>query len=239
MDKPVISLRNIWKTYSTGSIELTALKGITLDVYAGEFAAIMGPSGSGKSTLMHIIGCLDQKDEGEYFFKGNNIRDLNQNDLALLRNQEIGFVFQSFNLLPKLTLLENVALPMVYAAVNRKDRTSRAVHALQIVGLEPWMQHKPNEVSGGQKQRAAIARAMVMQPALLIADEPTGNLDSRSSRDIMQLFQELNRSGTTIVLITHEADIASYAKRKLQVVDGQLVFDSTLHKSGDQEQSAG
>ena len=239
MDKPVISLQNVWKTYRTGAIELTALKGINLDIFAGEFAAIMGPSGSGKSTLMHIIGCLDQKDSGEYYFKGNNIKELNQNDLALLRNQEIGFVFQSFNLLPKLTLLENVALPMVYAAVKRKERVSRAMHALNAVGLEPWVQHRPNEVSGGQKQRAAIARAMVMQPALLIADEPTGNLDSRSSRDIMQLFKELNGNGTTIVLITHDADIAAYASRRLQVVDGQLVSDSSRKVHNDQAETAG
>lgn len=222
----VICLRDIWKTYKTGLIELTALRGINLDIHPGEFTAIMGPSGSGKSTLMNIIGCLDQKDQGQYLLNGNNINNMSENHLALIRNQEIGFVFQSFNLLGRLTLLENVELPMVYAAISRRDRARRAASALEAVGLDRWAHHRPNEVSGGQKQRAAIARAMVMNPALLMADEPTGNLDSHSSGEIMKLFQSLNREGTTIVLITHEASIAAYASRIIQVVDGQLVYDT-------------
>ncbi len=222
----VICLRDVWKTYRTGVIELTALRGINLDINPGEFTAIMGPSGSGKSTLMNIIGCLDQKDQGQYMLNGNNINNMTENHLALIRNQEIGFVFQSFNLLGRLTLLENVELPMVYAAISRRDRVSRAAAALEAVGLDRWAHHRPNEVSGGQKQRAAIARAMVMKPALLMADEPTGNLDSHSSGEIMKIFQALNHEGTTIVLITHEASIAAFASRIIQVVDGQLVFDT-------------
>ena len=237
MNNLVISLKDVWKTYRTGVIELTALKGIHLDIAAGEFTAIMGPSGSGKSTLMNIIGCLDQKDAGEYLLNGSDVKNMNQNDLALLRNQEIGFVFQSFNLLPKLTLLENVELPMVYAAVKRKERTERAMNALDSVGLHQWAEHRPNEVSGGQKQRAAIARAMVMKPALLMADEPTGNLDSQSSKEIMRVFQELNRMGTTIVVITHEPAIAAYASRVLQVVDGQIVSDTVHSSAAEKKQS--
>ncbi len=239
MDNLVISLKDIWKTYRTGLIELTALKGINLDIAAGEFTAIMGPSGSGKSTLMNIIGCLDQKDSGVYHLNGSDIKDLNQNELALLRNQEIGFVFQSFNLLPKLTLLGNVELPMVYAAIKRKERAKRAMDALDAVGLAQWAEHRPNEVSGGQKQRAAIARAMVMKPALLMADEPTGNLDSQSSTDIMKVFQELNRAGTTIILITHESAIAAFATRILQVVDGQIVSDTSQSRQAQNKKAAG
>ena len=222
----VICLNDVWKTYRTGIIELTALRGVNLDISSGEFTAIMGPSGSGKSTLMNIIGCLDQKDQGHYMLNGNNINKMSENQLALIRNQEIGFVFQSFNLLGRLTLLENVELPMIYAAINRRERVRKAAEALKAVGLEPWGHHRPNEVSGGQKQRAAIARAMVMKPALLMADEPTGNLDSHSSAEIMKVFQSLNQEGTTIVLITHESSIAAYASRIVQVVDGQLVFDT-------------
>lgn len=225
-DTAVICLRDVWKTYRTGTIELTALREINLEIGRGEFTALMGPSGSGKSTLMNIIGCLDQKDQGHYMLSGHNIQDLSEDQLAIVRNQQIGFVFQSFNLLTKLNLLENVELPMIYAAIKRKERQKRAREALVAVGLERWAEHRPNEVSGGQKQRAAIARAMVMKPALLMADEPTGNLDSSSSAEIMKLFTELNREGTTILLITHEADIAAYAGRVLQLVDGRLVADS-------------
>lgn len=224
---PVITLRGVWKTYRTGKIEFTALKDIALDIYPGEFTAIMGPSGSGKSTLMHILGCLDHKDSGSYVLNGTEIGDMTANELALVRNQEIGFVFQSFNLLPKLTLLENVALPMVYAGIKRHERLERAREALESVDLVRWAQHRPSEISGGQKQRAAIARAMTLKPALLLADEPTGNLDTKSAGEILKVFAQLNRSGSTIVLITHEADIARQASRIIQLVDGQLVHDSS------------
>lgn len=218
----VINLQNVWKTYQTGEVSLTALKGIDLQVRKGEFTAIMGPSGSGKSTLMNVIGCLDQKDQGSYELNGIAINELDANELARIRNEEIGFVFQSFNLLAKLNLRENVELPMIYAGIGRKERSQRAMEALSSVGLADWARHKPNEVSGGQKQRAAIARAIVLKPALIMADEPTGNLDSKSSYEIMQLFRDLNESGTTIILITHEADIATYARRIIHFSDGRI-----------------
>jgi putative ABC transport system ATP-binding protein len=224
---PIITVKDVWKTYKTGLVEFTALKGINLDIDTGEFTAIMGPSGSGKSTLMHILGCLDRKDTGTYILNGTSIADLSPNDLARIRNREIGFVFQSFNLLPKLNLQENVELPMVYADIHRRDRSRRAREALDAVGLTPWLRHRPNEISGGQKQRVAIARAMVLQPALLLADEPTGNLDSESSAEIMKVFRQLNQTGSTIVLITHEAEIASYASRIIHFRDGLVVNDSS------------
>lgn len=221
----VIQLEDIWKTYQTGEVSLTALKGIDLTIRRGEFAAIMGPSGSGKSTLMNVIGCLDQKDQGNYLLNGRSISELSANELAKIRNEEIGFVFQSFNLLSKLNLRENVELPMVYAGISRKARSERAMAALDAVGLADWARHKPNEVSGGQKQRAAIARAIALKPALIMADEPTGNLDSKSSHEIMQLFATLNEEGTTILLITHEADVAAYARRIIRFGDGRIVDD--------------
>jgi putative ABC transport system ATP-binding protein len=226
MPEAIITLRDIWKTYRTGPIEFTALKGVNLDIDAGEFTAIMGPSGSGKSTLMNILGCLDRKDSGSYVLNGTNIADLSANDLAHIRNKEIGFVFQSFNLLPKLNVLENVELPMVYAAIGRRERAKRAAEALESVGLSLWALHRPNEISGGQKQRVAIARAMVLQPSILLADEPTGNLDSESALEIMHIFQTLNKSGSTILLITHEADIAAFTSRTIHFVDGVVVADS-------------
>ena len=222
----LIELRDVWKTYQTGAISLTALKGVNLDILSGEMTAIMGPSGSGKSTLMNILGCLDQKDQGTYKLNGTDISDLSQNELARIRNEEIGFVFQSFNLLSKLNLRDNVALPMVYAGLSYKERTARAMEALESVGLSEWARHKPNEVSGGQKQRAAIARAIVLQPALLMADEPTGNLASKSSTEIMQIFKRLNKEGSTIILITHDSNIAAYAQRTIHVFDGQITSDS-------------
>jgi putative ABC transport system ATP-binding protein len=224
---PVITVRDVWKTYRTGPVEFTALKGVTLDIEPGEFTAIMGPSGSGKSTLMNILGCLDHKDTGSYILNGNDIANLEGNDLARIRNQEIGFVFQSFNLLNKMNILENVELPMVYADIKRRDRILRAEHALEDVGLLPWARHRPSEISGGQKQRVAIARAMVLKPALLLADEPTGNLDSQSSLEIMKIFRQLSQNGSTILLITHEADIAAFASRIIHFVDGVIVADSS------------
>ena len=226
-DQPVIAVRDVWKTYRTGQIEFTALKGIDLDIAAGQFTAIMGPSGSGKSTLMNILGCLDRKDRGTYTLNGTSITDMAPNELARIRNREIGFVFQSFNLLPKLNLLENVELPMVYADIHRRERNERAREALQMVGLLPWAKHRPNEISGGQKQRAAIARAVVLRPALLWADEPTGNLDSQSAGEIMKVFTHLNQTGSTIVLITHEPEIAAYAGRTITFRDGRIIFDTS------------
>lgn len=243
---PVITVRELWKTYRTGPIEFTALKGVNLDIDPGEFTAIMGPSGSGKSTLMNILGCLDRKDAGSYVLNGTNITDMPPNELARIRNEEIGFVFQSFNLLPKLDLQENVELPMVYADIGRRERTRRAQEALDAVGLLPWARHRPNEISGGQKQRVAIARAMILHPALLLADEPTGNLDSQSAREIMKIFKQLNEEGSTIVLITHEADVAAYASRIINFFDGTIRSDSSGRnaprikpKAGDQKQSEG
>ena len=236
---PVITLSDVWKTYRTGQIEYTALKGITLDIERGEFTAIMGPSGSGKSTLMNILGCLDRKDSGLYILNGTSITDLEPNELALIRNQEIGFIFQSFNLLPKLNVQENVELPMVYADIGRHERAQRALAALEAVGLTPWARHKPNEISGGQKQRVAIARAMVLRPSLLLADEPTGNLDSQSSIEIMKIFNQLNTDGSTLVVITHEPDVAAYARRIVQIVDGMLVSDSSGRNAPKNRQEGG
>ena len=227
----IISVRDVWKTYRTGAVEFTALKGVSLDIVRGEFTAIMGPSGSGKSTFMNILGCLDRIDAGTYRLNGQDVTGLEGNDLARIRNQEVGFVFQSFNLLPRLDVVQNVELPMVYARVARRERRERAMEALDRVGLLPWAHHRPNEISGGQKQRVAIARAMVNRPALLMADEPTGNLDTESSREIMKVFAQLNSQGATIVLITHEADIAAYAGRIVRFLDGLIVGDEP-HPSG-------
>ncbi len=218
----VISLTDIWKTYRTGAVEFTALKGINLDIKKGSFSSIVGPSGSGKSTLMNIIGLLDTKDKGIYELNNINIDTLNDEALAILRNQEIGFIFQSFNLLPKLNIVENVELPLIYARVPFRKRRSLAVEALKKVGLEKWIKHKPTEISGGQKQRVAIARAIVTNPAILIADEPTGNLDSKSSDEIMEIIKTLNKSGTTVLLITHEKEIAEMANSRITIRDGKL-----------------
>ncbi len=228
--EPIIKLRDCGKTYRTGVIELTALREISLDIHEGEFTVIMGPSGSGKTTLMNIIGCLDRADEGSYFFKGQDVQEMTSNELAFLRNDQIGFVFQSFNLLPRLNLLENVELPMVYHGMGRRERTEKAMAALDAVGIAGWADHKPNEVSGGQKQRAAIARAIIGNPGLLIADEPTGNLDSKSSVEIMNIFSRLNEQGSTILLITHEDGIAAYGKRILRIVDGRIISDEQTEK---------
>lgn len=224
----MIEVKNLWKVYRTGNIEFTALKGINLFIGKGEYTAIMGPSGSGKSTLMNILGCLDRLTEGRYILNNKDVSKLTDNELARIRNREIGFVFQAFNLLPRLNALENVELPMMYAGISAWERRRRAKEALAKVGLEDRMYHRPNELSGGQKQRVAIARAIVLNPSVLMADEPTGNLDTASSYEIMKIFQELNNDGTTVVMVTHEPDIAQYTKRIVMVRDGNVIEDRAV-----------
>ncbi|RUT57764.1 macrolide ABC transporter ATP-binding protein [Clostridium botulinum] len=221
----MLIVKDIEKTYNTGEISFKALKGISLKIERGEFTSIMGPSGSGKSTFMNILGCLDKMDKGEYILNGKDVTDLTENDLAYVRNKEIGFVFQAFNLLPRMTILDNVELPMVYAGVPLKERKERALSALERVGLIERINHRPNEISGGQKQRVAIARAIVNNPSVIMADEPTGNLDTKSSLDIMRIFQNLNEEGSTIIMVTHEPDIAKYTKRVVKFRDGHIVSD--------------
>lgn len=227
---PIISLRDVSKTYTTGKISVAALKETSLDIFPGEFVAIMGPSGSGKSTLMNILGCLDKPSEGSFVLNGQEVSRMDNLQLARIRNRQIGFVFQTFNLLPRLTVLRNVELPMLYAGIPLAKRRQRALAALEKVGLAERVMHKPNEISGGQKQRAAIARALVNEPALILADEPTGNLDTHSGEEIMEIFQGLNQEGVTIVLVTHEPDIAEYAQRLVTFRDGVLVSDSPVNK---------
>jgi len=229
----VISLCGIHKTYATGTISVHALKETSLDVQRGEFLAIMGPSGSGKSTLMNILGCLDHPSGGSYLLEGNEVANLSQLELAKIRNRKIGFVFQTFNLLPRLSVLRNVELPMLYAGEAPAKRKEMALAALNRVGLADRVQHKPNEISGGQKQRVAIARALVNHPAIILADEPTGNLDTRSGEEVMAIFQELNREGVTIVLVTHEPDIAKHAGRVVSFRDGRLVKDEAVVEKVD------
>ncbi|HEX3014798.1 MAG TPA: ABC transporter ATP-binding protein [Desulfobacteria bacterium] len=226
----MISLRDVSKTYTTGKISVAALKETSLDIFPGEFVAIMGPSGSGKSTLMNILGCLDKPSEGSFVLNGQEVSRMDNLQLARIRNRQIGFVFQTFNLLPRLTVLRNVELPMLYAGIPLAKRRQRALAALEKVGLAERVMHKPNEISGGQKQRAAIARALVNEPALILADEPTGNLDTHSGEEIMEIFQGLNQEGVTIVLVTHEPDIAEYAQRLVTFRDGVLVSDSPVNK---------
>ena len=221
----MIRLRSIVKSYTVGKERIDVLKGIDLDIRKHEFAAIMGPSGSGKSTLMNIIGCLDRPTSGEYFLNGDLVSQYDENRLARVRNRSIGFVFQQFQLLPRLDALRNVELPMIYAGVKKKEREERAMEALEKVGLSDRMHHLPNELSGGQKQRVAIARAIVNQPDLILADEPTGALDTKTSIQIMELFKMLNHEGTTIAVVTHEAEVANYADRTILVRDGILVGD--------------
>lgn len=222
----VIELRDIRKSYFMGSHALEVLKGITLNIHKNEYVALMGPSGSGKSTLMNIIGCLDTPTQGQYILNGSDVSKMADDDLAEVRNKEIGFVFQQFNLLPRLSAAENVALPLIYGGVNKSDRMERAVEALKKVGLHDRAHHKPNELSGGQIQRVAIARALVNNPSLLLADEPTGNLDTKTSIEVMEIFGLIQEAGNTVVLVTHEEDIAGYAKRVVRLRDGVIESDN-------------
>lgn len=218
------------KVYRNGKLQLQALFDVDLEVNKGEFISIMGPSGSGKTTFLSILGCLDNSSEGTYILDGVSVSELKDYQYAKIRNEKIGFVFQAFNLLPKLTILENVEVPMMYAGIKSKERRQRAQEALQHVGLGDRVKHKPNEISGGQKQRVAIARALVNHPAILLADEPTGNLDSKSSIEIMRIFQKLNDEGATIIMVTHEPEIAAFTKRKVVFRDGRIVEDEIINQ---------
>ncbi|HVD91259.1 MAG TPA: ABC transporter ATP-binding protein [Vicinamibacterales bacterium] len=222
---PLIETVDLWKTYVMGSEEIHALRGVSIQIERGEYVAIMGPSGSGKSTLMNLIGCLDTPSKGSYLLNGKQVSQMNDNELARIRNEEIGFVFQTFNLLPRATALHNVELPLVYAGVPAKTREERARGALDRVELGSRVTHRPNELSGGQRQRVAIARALVNNPSILLADEPTGNLDSKTGLEIMGLFERLHKAGNTIILVTHEADVAAFAYRAIHIRDGQVEND--------------
>jgi putative ABC transport system ATP-binding protein len=224
--RSVIDLRRIVKTYAMGDFEVHALRGVSIDVARGDFIAIMGASGSGKSTLMNIIGCLDAPTSGRYWLEGVDVRELDEVDLARVRSRKIGFVFQSFNLIARTSALANVELPLMYAGTGARERRVRARAALELVGLGDRVQHLPSELSGGQQQRAAIARAIVTDPALILADEPTGNLDSASTRDVLEMFDELNAAGRTIVVITHEDEVAEHAKRVIRLRDGLVIEDT-------------
>jgi putative ABC transport system ATP-binding protein len=223
--QPIIHLENICKSYFMGRQELKVLLGITLEIRKNEYVALMGPSGSGKSTLMNILGCLDSPTSGKYILNGNDVSEMPDNDLADVRNKEIGFVFQQFNLLPRLTALENVALPLVYAGTSRKQRHEMAMDVLSKVDLSDRSHHKPNELSGGQAQRVAIARALVNNPSIILADEPTGNLDTKTSYEIMQIFGKIHADGNTVMLVTHEEDISNYARRIIRLRDGMVESD--------------
>ena len=228
--QPLIKLENFSKTYHTGEVDVHAVRGVSLEIFPGEFVAVMGSSGSGKSTLMNTIGCLDRPTGGKYWLDGLDVSDLERNELAALRNEKLGFVFQGFNLLSRTSALENVELPLLYSrsGISGHEQHERALAALEMVGLGDRVDHHPNQLSGGQQQRVAIARALVNQPKVLLADEPTGNLDTQTSIEIMGVFQELNRKGITIVMVTHELDIAHYSKRMVIMRDGRIIKDEAI-----------
>jgi putative ABC transport system ATP-binding protein len=225
METPLIVIKDIGRKYVIGAEVIHALKSVSLDIYKGEFVALMGPSGSGKSTLMNILGCLDTPTKGDYILNGTNVSHMSDNELAEVRNKEIGFVFQTFNLLPRSTSLDNVALPLIYAGANKQERDRRATAALENVGLGHRVTHKPNELSGGQRQRVAVARALINNPSIILADEPTGNLDTKTSIEIMGLLEEIHSKGNTIILVTHEEDIAQHAHRIVRMRDGLIEND--------------
>lgn len=226
MTNDIINIANLHKTYFMGKQSVQVLKGLSLDIARSDYVALMGPSGSGKSTLMNILGCLDSPTSGKYVLNGSDVSKMSDNDLAEVRNKEIGFVFQQFNLLPRLTAAENVALPLIYAGIGKKERMERAMESLKKVGLAERSHHKSNELSGGQIQRVAIARALVNNPAILLADEPTGNLDSKTSTEVMEIFSSIQAAGNTVILVTHEEDIAAYAKRVVRLKDGLIESDT-------------
>lgn len=221
----IIQLQKLFKFYQVGNEIIKALRNINLQIYKNEYVAIMGPSGSGKSTMMNILGCLDTPTYGQYFLNGKDVSKMNENELAEVRNKEVGFVFQTFNLMPRYTALENVALPLVYAGVGKLERMQRAKEVLERVGLGDRVMHKPNELSGGQRQRVAIARALVNHPSIILADEPTGNLDSKTSVEIMRLFGQIHQMGNTVIIVTHEEEIAEYAHRIIRLKDGRIMED--------------
>jgi len=227
MSKPLIKITNIKRDFELGNEIVYVLKGIDLEIHKGEYVALMGPSGSGKSTLMNILGCLDTPTSGTYILNGKDVSQMEDNELAEIRNKEIGFVFQTFNLLPRTTALDNVALPMIYAGYSKQERNKRAVEVLEQVNLADRMDHQPNQLSGGQRQRVAVARALVNKPSIILADEPTGNLDSKTSVEIMKLFNEIHANGNTVILVTHEEEIAAYAHRVIRLRDGLIESDSS------------
>jgi len=223
--KEIISIQSVSKIYNLGETVVKALDNVSLSIYDNDYISIMGPSGSGKSTLMNIIGCLDVPTKGKYKFKDELISEMDDNQLANIRNEKIGFVFQTFNLLPKLNAMQNVEVPLIYSSLGRKDRLERAEEALHIVGLQDRMTHKPNELSGGQRQRVAIARALVNKPSIILADEPTGNLDSKSGTEILKFFAKLHKDGNTIIMVTHEESVAKLSKRRIDIFDGKIARD--------------
>jgi putative ABC transport system ATP-binding protein len=223
--KPIIEVKNLKKTYQMGQELIFALRDVSINIYKNEYVALMGPSGSGKSTLMNLIGCLDTPTAGEYILNGNRVGTMKDSELAAIRNKEIGFVFQTFNLLPRMSSLENVALPLLYAGYSKSERMEKAIKVLKSVGLGDRVHHKPNELSGGQRQRVAIARALVNDPAIILADEPTGNLDTKTSIEIMALFEEIHKNGNTVILVTHESDIARHVHRVIRMRDGLVESD--------------